>query len=175
MATISARLDAAMTALPHNPRTWRSEAACLDEPLDLFFPTAAAGALYDAEVAAAKAVCRRCRVVEACLSDALLHAPYGIAGGLTEDERSAARTSRRGGAAVDTVQHDADNDPIMVDRVMRSGRRPGATREELAGAAVRLVEGGQSIVRVAERLGLSERTVSTYAATARASQQQVAS
>ncbi len=61
-------------------RRWRRGAACLDEPLDLFFPTAAAGALYDAQVAAAKAVCRRCPVVAACLSDALARAPYGIAG-----------------------------------------------------------------------------------------------
>ncbi len=156
-------------------RHWRRGAACLDEPLDLFFPTAAAGALYDAQVAAAKAVCRRCPVVVACLSDALLRSPYGIAGGRTEDERSAARTSRRGAAAVGKLQHDTGTDPIMVDRVARSGRQPGATREELAAAAVRLVEGGQSIVGVAERLGLAERTVSTYAATARTAQQQVAS
>ncbi len=151
-----------------SPRCWRSKAACLDEPLDLFFPTAATGPMYAAEVAAAKAVCRRCPVVEACLSDALVHAPYGIAGGLTEAERSTARTARCAIVPPGAVEQDLD--PVMVDRVARSGRQPGATREELAAAAVRLVEGGQSIVRVAERLGLSERTVSIYAATARATQ-----
>ncbi len=175
MRSISARLGTGAAPPRTTSRAWRSKAACRDKPLDLFFPTATCGPLYAAQVAAAKAVCRRCPVVAACLTDALAHTPYGVAGGLTEDERSAARTSRRGIAAVGKLQHDTDNDPIMVDRVARSGRQPGATREELAAAAVRLVEGGQSIVQVAERLGLAERTVSTYAATARTSQQLVAS
>ncbi len=159
-----------------SPHQWRTSAACLGEPLDLFFPTAVVGPLYGAQVAAAKAVCARCAVVAACRADALAHAPYGIAGGLTEAERSAVRTARRSStSARGPLQHDTDIDPIMVDRIARSGRQPGATRDELAAAAVRLVESGQPIVQVAERLGLAERTVSTYAATARAAQQLVAS
>ncbi len=164
-----------MTALPYDPRAWRTEAACLDEPLDLFFPTAAAGPQYAAQVTAAKAVCVRCPVITACLTDALAHAPYGIAGGRTEDERSAARTSRRGAVRAGRLPHDTDTDPVMVERVMRAGPQPGATRDELAAAAARLVEGGQSIVLVAERLGLAERTVSAYAAAARATECAVAS
>lgn len=55
-----------------SPHQWRTSAACLGEPLDLFFPTAVVGPLYGAQVAAAKAVCARCAVVAACRADALL-------------------------------------------------------------------------------------------------------
>lgn len=78
-------------------RDWRSRAACLDVDPELFFPAAEAGPVYDVQVAAAKAVCHRCPVRAECLAEALARIPYGIAGGLTEDERRALR--RRPGLA----------------------------------------------------------------------------
>ena len=42
---------------------------------------------YDAQVVAAKRVCAGCPVRPECLTEALVRIPYGIAGGLTEDER----------------------------------------------------------------------------------------
>lgn len=156
-------------------RHWRSAAVCRDVDPELFFPTAAAGAVYDAQVLEAKSVCRRCPVVAACLTDALARAPYGIAGGLTEDERPAARTARRGTSAATAVQQVADTDPVTVDRVARCGPQPGVTRDELTAAAGCLLGAGQSIAQVAERLGLAERTVSRCAASTRAAAAAVAS
>ena len=73
-------------------RDWRRAAACVGVDPELFFPAAESGPVHDAQVAAAKTVCARCPVVAACLTEALARIPYGVAGGLTEDER---RTLRR--------------------------------------------------------------------------------
>jgi len=69
--------------------TWRDRAACLGEDPELFFPDGNTGpALLQLE--AAKAVCRRCEVVEACLRFAIESGQdAGIWGGLSEDERRA--------------------------------------------------------------------------------------
>ena len=85
-------------------RDWRSRAACaaVDIDAELFFPAAEAGPVHDAQVAAAKAVCARCPVVADCLAEALARMPYGIAGGLTEQERRVLR--RRDRQAVAGVQ-----------------------------------------------------------------------
>jgi transcription factor WhiB len=62
---------------------WRARAACreIDNP-ELFFPTAESGPARTAQVAAAKAVCARCPVRQACLDEALRRIPYGICGGV---------------------------------------------------------------------------------------------
>jgi Transcription factor WhiB. len=69
--------------------TWRDRAACLGEDPELFFPDGNTGpALLQLE--AAKAVCRRCEVVEACLRFAIESGQdAGVWGGLSEDERRA--------------------------------------------------------------------------------------
>jgi Transcription factor WhiB. len=69
--------------------TWRDHAACLGEDPELFFPDGNTGpALLQLE--AAKAVCRRCEVVEACLRFAIESGQdAGVWGGLSEDERRA--------------------------------------------------------------------------------------
>ena len=71
--------------------TWRSEAACLGEEPELFFPIGTAHpALVQIEVA--KAVCRHCDVVDTCLSWAMeSRQDTGVWGGLSEDERRALR------------------------------------------------------------------------------------
>lgn len=117
-------------------------------------------------MAAAKAVCGRCPVVTACRADALAHAPFGIAGGLTEDERAAVRTSRRVGKAAGTPPRDVD--PVMVTRLVHAGRQPGATRDELVAAAVELIRSGQPVVQAAAWLGLAPRTVTGYTSATRA-------
>ena len=68
---------------------WSDRAACLAEEPELFFPIGNTGpALMQTEEA--KAVCNRCRVIDACLQFALASGQSaGIWGGLTEDERSA--------------------------------------------------------------------------------------
>lgn len=69
--------------------TWRDRPACLGEDPELFFPDGNTGpALLQLE--AAKAVCRRCEVVEACLRFAIESGQdAGVWGGLSEDERRA--------------------------------------------------------------------------------------
>ena len=71
---------------------WRDRAACLDENPELFFPDGNTGpARLQAE--RAKAVCRRCPVVEACLKWAMeTGQDAGVWGGLSEAER---RTLKR--------------------------------------------------------------------------------
>lgn len=71
--------------------TWRHRAACRDTDPELFHPVATTGPDYEAQVAAAKAVCGRCPVTADCLAEALDRIPHGIAGGLTEHERHALR------------------------------------------------------------------------------------
>ncbi|WP_042404809.1 WhiB family transcriptional regulator [Streptacidiphilus carbonis] len=70
---------------------WRHGAVCAQEDPELFFPVGEAGpALLQAEEA--KAVCRRCPVMDLCLTWALTTGQeHGVWGGTTEGERRAAR------------------------------------------------------------------------------------
>jgi WhiB family redox-sensing transcriptional regulator len=70
---------------------WRHQAQCKDEDPELFFPVGNAGpALLQTEEA--KAVCRRCPVMDHCLQWALeTGQEAGVWGGLSEDERRSMR------------------------------------------------------------------------------------
>ena len=69
--------------------TWRDRAACLDEDPELFFPIGNTGPAFR-QIEKAKAVCRRCSVVETCLSWAMeSRQEDGVWGGLAADERIA--------------------------------------------------------------------------------------
>ena len=71
--------------------TWRNRAACLDEDPELFFPIGNTGPAL-LQIEEAKAVCRRCAVVETCLKWAIESGQdAGVWGGLSEDERRALR------------------------------------------------------------------------------------
>lgn len=70
------------TTYLHEP--WREEALCQGDTEGLFFPDAA----DIGQVAAAKAVCVSCPVVDECLSYAIdTEQPDGIWGGYTAKER----------------------------------------------------------------------------------------
>ena len=72
-----------------NLMTWRNRAACLDEDPELFFPIGNTGPAL-LQIEEAKAVCRRCDVVETCLKWAIESGQdAGVWGGLSEDERRA--------------------------------------------------------------------------------------
>ncbi|GAA4757750.1 WhiB family transcriptional regulator [Actinomycetospora chibensis] len=73
---------------------WQVRAACRGVDPELFFPEPSDEPLVRTQVAAAKAVCRRCPVREQCLAEALERLPHGVAGGLTEHERRRARAQR---------------------------------------------------------------------------------
>jgi WhiB family redox-sensing transcriptional regulator len=72
---------------------WRHKAACRGLDGELFFPVAGeATAIFEAQVAEAKAVCARCPVRAECLAEAL-ETPntVGVWGGTTDGERAALR------------------------------------------------------------------------------------
>jgi WhiB family redox-sensing transcriptional regulator len=63
---------------------WMDDAACLEEDPELFFPDSSTGG----HASLAKAVCRRCDVLQVCLSWALeTEQPDGIWGGQNARER----------------------------------------------------------------------------------------
>lgn len=75
---------------------WRSNAACLEEDPELFFPIGNTGPAI-AQAERAKAVCARCEVEATCLAWALENnQDAGVWGGMSEDERRALkrRTTR---------------------------------------------------------------------------------
>ncbi|MEN9741239.1 MAG: hypothetical protein RIR66_195 [Actinomycetota bacterium] len=68
---------------------WRHEAACRAEDPELFFPIGNTGPAL-LQIEEAKAVCRRCKVIEPCLKWALeTGQDSGVWGGTSEDERRA--------------------------------------------------------------------------------------
>lgn len=71
--------------------TWRNQSACTDEEPELFFPIGNTG-LALVQIEEGKAVCRRCEVIETCLSWAIQSGQTaGVWGGMSEDERTAHR------------------------------------------------------------------------------------
>ena len=68
---------------------WMSEAACLGEPPEIFFPA------HDDDAELGKAICEGCPVKEDCLTYVLEHTrdatDAGVWGGTTEKERRSIR------------------------------------------------------------------------------------
>jgi WhiB family redox-sensing transcriptional regulator len=68
---------------------WSNQAACLSAEPDLFFPVGTTGGALD-DISAAKGVCARCLVLAECRDYALrTRQPFGVWGGLDEEERKA--------------------------------------------------------------------------------------
>lgn len=82
---------------------WREQAACATADSRLFFGHRGEGQQERCRrEAAAKAICARCPVRQACAADALAHRePFGVWGGLTESER---RVLRLTGARLDLAR-----------------------------------------------------------------------
>jgi WhiB family redox-sensing transcriptional regulator len=70
---------------------WQQHGACQTEDTELFFhPDNERGPSRANREAAAKAVCARCPVIDACREQSLAsREPYGVWGGLSEQEREA--------------------------------------------------------------------------------------
>ena len=76
---------------------WRDLAACRDTDANLFFPAGSTGSAVD-QIEAAKAVCRRCPVQDACLRFAFeTNQEAGVWGGKDEEERRKLRKTWRAG------------------------------------------------------------------------------
>jgi WhiB family redox-sensing transcriptional regulator len=69
---------------------WQLQAACQGMDSSLFFhPANERNSDRNNRIAAAKQICRQCPAVDGCLDHALrAREPYGIWGGLSEDERA---------------------------------------------------------------------------------------
>ena len=78
---------------------WQFQGSCRrfgDEPF--FHPEGERGPSRRSRDAAAKAICRRCPVAKLCRDHALrAREPYGVWGGMTEDERTAYYAGRESG------------------------------------------------------------------------------
>ena len=83
---------------------WQIEGACRGLSPELFFhPEGERGSRRRNRDAGAKRICSECPVLEACKAHALaVREPYGVWGGLSEDEREAlyARSTLDSGIAV---------------------------------------------------------------------------
>ncbi|MFT0762436.1 WhiB family transcriptional regulator [Scrofimicrobium sp. R131] len=68
---------------------WQYDGVCRDLDTEMFFhPEGERGAARRRRAAAAKAICATCPVLEQCREHALsAREPYGIWGGMTEEER----------------------------------------------------------------------------------------
>lgn len=79
---------------------WQLKAACRDmESARFFHPEHERGSRKTQRDEQAKAVCRRCPVIVECRQHALrTHEPYGVWGGMTEEERKLALRSRSAAA-----------------------------------------------------------------------------
>jgi WhiB family transcriptional regulator, redox-sensing transcriptional regulator len=78
---------------------WQLRGACRGKDTELFFhPEGERGPARRNRDAAAKAVCAACPVIEQCRKHALkVREPYGVWGGLTEDDRERIYAAQRGG------------------------------------------------------------------------------
>ncbi|WP_372476614.1 WhiB family transcriptional regulator [Pseudonocardia terrae] len=123
---------------------WRAQAACVGEDPELFFPVVEEGPLCEDQVTAAKKVCARCPVRDACLEWSTLYIHVGIAGGLTAEERRCAR--------VESLEP-------LKGRV----RRP-SPRDDIRAAGFALIAQGESTQDVAARCGVTDRTVERWRA-----------
>jgi WhiB family transcriptional regulator, redox-sensing transcriptional regulator len=76
---------------------WQLEGLCRGEDPGLFFhPEGERGPARDARENAAKAICAGCPVLNECASHALaVREPYGVWGGLSEEDREAVYNRKR--------------------------------------------------------------------------------
>lgn len=83
---------------------WQYQGACRTADPEIFFhPEGERGGTRRRRDEAAKAVCFRCPVIDQCRDHALkVHEPYGVWGGLTEDERTAILSRVKPGASRST-------------------------------------------------------------------------
>jgi WhiB family redox-sensing transcriptional regulator len=151
-------------------RGWRDRAACRSADPELFFPVGNDGPAL-VGIAAAKAICARCPVIAECLSFALVAVPEGIAGGLTVEERRGLRAQRRrvssptvAGAGWSSWRLPAGVDELVVTRLVAGEWVSGATRQELAHAAVGLALAGHGCGWIGTRLGVGDRQVYRWVA-----------
>lgn len=105
---LSSRHSAAADVASGNGLDWQAGAACRDEDPELFHPVGHSGPAV-LQAMEAKAVCRRCPVMDACNQwNVQAGTKFGVWGGTSEDDRR--RTSRRGRRDRDQTNLNAGRD-----------------------------------------------------------------
>ena len=76
---------------------WQMDGVCRGEDPNIFFhPEGERGSARENRQNAAKSLCKRCPVISECAAHALaVREPYGVWGGMTEEEREAIYSRRR--------------------------------------------------------------------------------
>lgn len=179
MPTVHSGQSEASPADPEpTARDWRDRAACRAEDPELFFPIGEGGPAL-VQIAAAKVVCASCPVVVECLTFALVALPEGVAGGLTATERRELRAHRdrassppAAGAVRSRLPGGTDRQ--VVAQLVAGERVSGASRLELAQAAVELTRAGRGCRWIGTRLGVGDRQVYRWLARHRAGKSMVA-
>ena len=84
---------------------WQLHGACRGEDPSVFFhPEGERGSARVRREMAAKAICARCPVLDACAAHALaVREPYGVWGGMSEDDREEILSGRRAAPAAASV------------------------------------------------------------------------
>ena len=103
--------------------TWRNRATCLGEDPELFFPIGNAGPAL-VQIEEAKAICRRCQVVDTCLRWAMESgADTGVWGGLSDDERRSLKRRKARALVLSLVvgAQGQPRDPRLQGRRSRPG------------------------------------------------------
>jgi len=158
-------------ALPLPPRDWRARAICRDLDPEIFFPVGDPGNPFDARNAPALAACARCPVRAQCLTDALARIEFGIAGGMTAEQRTElARYHRRTRPAEVSVSPSAgllDDDertppPVRSPLILGPGTTAPRATARARGVEL-LVEGRTRRQEIARLCRVSQRTVDRWA------------
>ena len=147
---------------------WWFAGLCAQTDPELFFPE------KGGSTRAAKAVCTGCPVRAQCLEHALAHDErYGVWGGTSERERRRLKHAGTATSPTNAPQPAAQQpdlpgpvvgevDEVVVARLMAGHPVTGASRVEVARAAIGLHHAGRPARRIATQLGVHERQVGRW-------------
>lgn len=135
------------------PGEWQERGACRNADDTLFFhPEGESGAAKQQRISAAKDVCAGCSVITQCRDYALaVGEPFGIWGGMSEDEREAARAGRASGSGAWLHVEPFHFVPTKVERMLDP--------EVVIGHLNTLIDAGFTATAVARVAGASPETV----------------
>lgn len=135
------------------PGEWQERGACRNADDTLFFhPEGESGAAKQQRISAAKEVCAGCSVLAQCRDYALaVGEPFGIWGGMSEDEREAARAGRASGSGAWLHVEPFHFVPTKVERMLDP--------EVVIGHLNTLIDAGFTATAVARVAGASPETV----------------
>ena len=158
---------------------WWFEGVCAQTDPEVFFPE------KGGSVREAKAVCARCPVRAQCLAHALAHGErFGVWGGLSEPERRRLQLHAGSAAGGSTAPEPAAQQPdppaavpvagevdeVVVARLISGRPVSGASRDEVAQAAIGMHRAGVGARQVAAQLDVNTRQVERWVARHRGGQ-----